>query len=449
VPLWHHFHAGHTIPPQVACALPSSIPNVTPGQTISEKILSTKSGVDARAGDVVICDFDYALGTDGSTPMAIDYFREMGGDRVVHPERIAFSLDHYAPPNSANSAGLHDRMRAFARDQHVPVFEMGEGIGLQLMVETGRCLPGGLVIGADSHSVMFGALNAFGTGIGSSDLAAAMISGQVWLRVPETTRVVLDGELQSSVFPKDIVLALTGQLGQEGANYHTLEFHGPVARAMTLEDRLVISNMSVEMGAKAGIFLADAQTDAYLRDRTTEAYTAVDPDPDARYAREVVIDVSQLAPQLARPHEPDDVVDIAIASGTPVDMVFIGTCTGGRARDFHQVLDVLVAGGGVAPGVMLVLTPASRDVLLELTRDGSLEQFTKMGAVITTPGCGACCGTTGVIPGNGMTVISTANRNFKSRMGNATASIYLASPAACAAAAVAGTITDPRVRSGA
>ena len=243
---------------------------MTSGKTISEKILSAKSGVDARAGDVVICAFDYVLGTDGSTPMAIDYFREMGGERVVHPERVAFSLDHYAPPNSAGSAGLHDRIRAFAKEQHIPVFEMGEGIGLQLMVETGRCLPGGLVIGADSHSVMFGAVNAFGTGIGSSDLAAAMISGQVWLRVPETMKVVLEGELLPDVYPKDIVLALTKQLGQEGANYHALEFHGPVARAMALEDRLVVSNMSVEMGAKAGIFMADANTDA-LSPRANDA----------------------------------------------------------------------------------------------------------------------------------------------------------------------------------
>lgn len=417
------------------------------GRTISEKILSAKSGVDARGGDVVICTPDYVLGTDGSTPMAIDYFHEMGGSRVAHPERVAFSLDHYAPPGSANSARLHARIRAFAHQKRIPVFEVGQGIGLQLFVETGRCLPGGLVVGADSHSVTFGALNAFGTGIGSSDLAAAMISGQVWLRVPETIKVMLEGELRSDVYPKDIALALTGQLGQEGANYQTLEFHGSAAAAMALEDRLVVSNMSVEMGAKAGIFLADAHTDDYLRSRTTAAYAPVDPDPDARYVREVVVDVSELEPQLARPHEPDDVVAVAAARGTPVDMVFIGTCTGGRVRDFHQVRDVLVAGGGVASGVMLVVTPASREVLLELTRDGTLEQLTRMGAVITTPGCGACCGTAGVIPGNGMTVMSTANRNFKARMGNATASIYLASPAACAATAVAGTITDPRAGS--
>jgi 3-isopropylmalate/(R)-2-methylmalate dehydratase large subunit len=416
------------------------------GKTISEKILSAKSGVDAYAGDVVICEFDFAMGTDASTPMAIDYFHDMGGDRVRDPERIAFSLDHYAPPSSAKIAGLHDRIRAFARTHGIHLWEMGEGIGLQLMLESGRCRPGGLVIGADSHSTTFGALNVFGTGIGSSDLAAAMISRQVWLRVPETTKVWLDGSLSDGVYAKDIVLALVGQLGQEGANYQTLEFLGPAAAAMSIEERMVLSNMSVEMGAKAGIFLADHRTGAYLRSRSAEAFVAVEPDRDARYAREIVLDVSTLDPQIARPHQPDDVVSLSAAAGTPVDMVFIGTCTGGRISDFHQVLGELEAGGGIAPGVMLVLTPASREVYLELTRDGTLEKLTRMGAVITTPGCGACCGTTGVIPGDGMTVVSTANRNFKARMGNATASIYLASPAACAAAAVTGAVTDPRVR---
>lgn len=414
------------------------------GKTISEKILSAKSGADVHAGDVVICAFDHALGTDGSTPMAIDYFRAMGGKRVPHPERIVFSLDHYAPPSSAKSAGLHDRIRAFASEQAIKVFDMGEGIGLQLMVETGRCVPGALVVGADSHCVTFGALNAFGTGIGSSDLAAAMLSGQVWLRVPGSTKVYLEGELSDGVYPKDIALALVGKLGQEGANYQTLEFHGAGAAALSLEDRLVLSNMSVEMGAKAGIFLADEHTEMYLHGRTTRVFEPVAPDPDAHYVREVTIDVSRLGPQLARPHEPDNVVALEAGRGTPVDMVFIGTCTGGRTRDIHQALKVLVAGGGVAPGVMLVVTPASREVLLELTRDGSLEQLARMGAIITTPGCGACCGTAGVIPGDGMTVVSTANRNFKARMANASASIYLASPAACAAAAVVGKIADPR-----
>ena len=416
------------------------------GKTVGEKILSARSGVDARAGDVVVCEIDFGLGTDASTPMAIDYFQAMGGTRVRHPERFAFSLDHYAPPASAKSAALHDRLRAFARTHGIPLWEVGEGIGLQLMVESGRCRPGGLVIGADSHSTTFGACNAFGTGIGSSDLAAAMIAGQVWLRVPETTKVWLDGALRPGVAAKDVILSLVGQLGQEGANYQALEFVGPGAESLTMDERLVLSNMSVEMGAKAGIFLADHATRAYLASRVVEPLTPIEPDPDARYAREIAIDLSALEPQIARPHEPDNVVALHETAGTRVDMVFVGTCTGGRVSDFHQVLAQVEDSGGIAPGVVLVLTPASREVYLELLRDGTLVTLTALGAVVTTPGCGACCGTSGMIPGDGMTVVSTANRNFKARMGNATASIYLASPASCGAAAATGMLTGPRVR---
>lgn len=415
------------------------------GKTISEKILSAKSGQDARAGDVVVCDVDYALGTDGSTPMAIDYFEAMGGTKIFDPDRIIFSLDHYAPAPNAKTAALHDRMRRFARHFGAVVHEVGEGIGLQLMVETGRCRPGGLVVGADSHAVMYGALNTFATGIGSSDLAAAMICGQVWLKVPESVRVDLQGELREGAAAKDAALELCRELGAEGATYQTIEFHGPGAAALELEDRLVLTNMAVEMGAKAGIFPADRKTFAYLADRTDEPYTPVEADADALYTRELVLDLSRLEPRVARPHRPDDVVEVEDVAGTPIHMVFLGTCTGGRVRDFHQAVAVLQAGGGVAPGVQLVVTPASREVFLELVRDGTLSTLADMGAVITTPGCGACCGTSGAIPGDGMNVLSTANRNFKARMGNATASIYLASPAACAAAAVTGRITDPRL----
>ena len=416
-----------------------------PGKTISEKILSAKSAVDARAGDVVICELDFALGTDAATPMAIDYFEAMGGTRVHHPERFAFSLDHYAPPSTAPSAALHDRVRAFARAHGIHLWEVGDGIGLQLMMETGRARPGALVVGADSHSTMFGALNAFGTGIGSSDLAAAMISGQVWLRVPETTKVWLEGSPPEGVFAKDIILALVGQLGQEGANYQTLEFLGPGASSLSIDERMVLSNMSVEMGAKAGIFAADTLT--FLSTRASERWTPAQPDADARYVRELTVDLTTLEPQVAHPHDPDNVTRLREADSVRVDMVFVGTCTGGRVSDFHQVLAGIEAGGGsIAPGVMLVLTPASRQAYLELTRDGTFEALMRMGAVITTPGCGACCGTSGVIPGDGMTVVSTANRNFKARMGNATASIYLASPASCAAAAATGMLRAPRVR---
>jgi len=411
-----------------------------PGKTISEKILSAKSGRDARAGDVVVCTVDCAMGNDGSTPMALDYFDAMGGETVFDPKRIVFALDHYSPPPSVKTTQLHQRMHDFAARHGIEVWEVGEGIGHQLMVESGRITPGALAVGADSHSVTYGALNAFATGVGSSDLAALMICGRVWLRVPESIRVTLRGSLRDGVLPKDIALALAGRLGADGAAYCALEFGGPGVATLELEDRLVLSNLSVEMGAKNGVFPADRHTAEYLG----KEFAPVDPDPDARYAREMELDLDRIAPQIALPHQVDRVVEIGEAAGTPVQMVYIGTCTGGRVRDFHQARDVIKAAGGIARGVQVVVTPASRRVLDELTRDGTLADFIGMGAVIVTPGCGSCCGTCGAIPGDGVNVISTANRNFKGRMGNSNASIYLASPAACAAAAVTGMITDPR-----
>jgi 3-isopropylmalate/(R)-2-methylmalate dehydratase large subunit len=413
-------------------------------QTISEKILSVKSGRCAKAGDVVVCQVDAALGTDGSTPMALDYFAAMGGCRVRDPERIAFALDHYAPAPSRHTAQLHQRMRDFAAAQGIALWDVGEGIGHQLMVESGRALPGGLAVGADSHAVTYGALNCFGTGIGSSDLAAIFLSGRIWLRVPDSIRVTLTGTLAPGVYPKDIALALAHELGAGGATYQALEFAGPGVAALDLEDRLVLSNLSVEMGAKNGIFPADERTLRYLDGRIQAPFEPVAADPGARYVREISIALGTLAPQIALPHQVDRVQPVGEAAGTPVQMVYLGTCTGGRARDFHQARDILKAAGGPAPGVQLVVTPASRAVLQTIAGDGTLADFIAMGAIIGIPGCGSCCGTCGAIPGDGVNVISTANRNFKGRMGNSDAAIFLASPASCAAAAVRGKIADPR-----
>jgi 3-isopropylmalate/(R)-2-methylmalate dehydratase large subunit len=409
-------------------------------RTISEKILSLKSDQDVRQGQVVVCQVDIVIGTDASTPMALDYFDAMGGQAVCRPQNIFFALDHYAPAPSQKVTELHRRMREFAIQHDIRVWEVGQGIGHQLIVESGRVTPGSLIVGADSHTVTCGALNSFATGIGSSDLAAVLISGRIWLRVPESIKVILTGQLAAGVFPKDIALALVLELGADGANYKAVEFDGPALSSLTLEDRLVLANFVVEMGAKNGIFPADDHTFDYLGAK----HDPVLADPGASYVREIVMDLDQLQPQIALPSRVDNVVNIRTAEGTPVGMVYLGTCTGGRVRDFHQALDVLKAGGGPAPGVQLVVTPASIRVMQELTSDGSLAEFLQMGAVVVTPGCGSCCGTCGAIPGDGMNVISTANRNFKGRMGNGNASIYLASPASCAAAAVHGHILDPR-----
>jgi 3-isopropylmalate/(R)-2-methylmalate dehydratase large subunit len=357
--------------------------------------------------------------------MALDYFAAMGGGRVNSPGRIAFALDHYAPPESAHAVQLHARIREFAENQGIRLWEAGDGIGHQLIIEHGLAAPGALVLGADSHAVTYGAMSAFATGIGSSDLAAILVTGEIWLRVPHTIRVTLTGRMPRGVYAKDVALALAGELGADGATYQALEFAG---EPLGLDDRLVLCNLSVEMGAKNAVFPCDAMA----------------PDADARYAREITIALDRLTPRVALPHRVDQVTGMEGAAGTPVQMVYLGTCTGGRVSDFHQALEVLRAGGGVAPGVQLVVTPASRTVLETLRADGSLAELEAFGAAIGTPGCGACCGTCGAIPGDGLNVISTANRNFKGRMGNPLASIYLASPASCAAAAVRGVIADPR-----
>ncbi len=414
------------------------------GKTISEKILSEKSGRDARAGDVLVCEVDYAMATDGSAPMAIDYFNQMGGTRVFDPDRIVFVMDHYSSLSHRNTTELQARMRAFATAHGVTIHDVGDGICHQLMVETGRTLPGGLLVGADSHSVTGGALNAFATGIGSSDLAATMICGRIWLKVPHTIKVLLTGRPGPGVYPKDIALALAGLIGADGATYQAIEFSGPASAELDLDGRLVLSNMSVEMGAKAGIFNADRKTIEYLRARTTAPFRPAEADADARYSRVITLDVSGLTPMIARPHKVDNVGGIDASIGTPIQMVFLGTCTGGRVQDFHQALRILETAGRIAPGVQLVVTPASREVEAELRRDGTLGRLAAMGAAILSPGCGSCCGTAGPIPADGANVVSTANRNFKARMGNGAASIYLASPAACAAAAATGFITDPR-----
>lgn len=412
-------------------------------RTISEKILARSSGAPARAGDIVICEVDAALGTDASTPMALDYFREMEGRSVRHPERIAFFRDHYAPPANRDTAAHHDRMRAFAAEHGIELRRVGDGISHQVATEEGMALPGRLVIGADSHTVMCGALNCFATGVGSSDLAAAMVTGQVWLRVPASIRVVLEGRLPPGSLPKDAVLTLLERLGEDGASYRTLEFAGPGVGELEMDGRLVLSNMAMEMGAKAGIFPADGVTADYLEDRAPASWEAVGPDPGCDYEREVVLDLSSVRPRVSVPHEPGNVVALDEVEGVPIQMVFVGTCTGGRATDVREVLRVVEAGGGLAPEVQLAVTPASREVHDRLADDGTLRRLSALGAVITTPGCGPCCGTSGPIPGDGMNVLSTQNRNFKARMGNDTASIYLASPAVCGAAAATARITDP------
>ncbi|WP_420992196.1 3-isopropylmalate dehydratase large subunit [Cupriavidus sp. 30B13] len=423
--------------------------DLSPGRTMAEKLLSRAAGRGVRAGDLAICAPHAAMGTDGSIPMALDYFRQMQpeGEPLpppAAPQRLVFALDHYGATSGARALALQEVARAYALAHGVGLFEVGEGIGHQLMLERGRVLPGTLAVGADSHAVSYGALNAFGSGIGSSDLAGILQCNQLWLKVPGSLRIRLHGALPAYASAKDLALAMARRIGAGGANYLALEFDGPGVAALDMDDRIVLANMSVEMGAKAGLFPFDERTAAWLSGRTRETFEPVAADPHAAYAGTLDFDLDAVVPQVALPHRVDDVMDLARAPATPVDMVYLGTCTGGRSKDYREALDVLRAGGGVAPGVRLIVTPASETVRAELADGGMLAEFEALGAEIHPPGCGACCGTCGSIPADGMRVISTANRNFKGRMGNRQSEIFLASPRACASAAVAGHLVDPR-----
>lgn len=426
-------------------------PAATRGQTLAEKLLSRAAGEAVYADDLAICAPHGAMGTDGSIPMALDYFRDMQPEGNLpppaFPERLVFALDHYGAPSGEQALRLQDRARSYARAHGLCVFEVGEGIGHQLMLERGRVLPGQLVVGADSHAVSYGALNAFGSGIGSSDLAGIFQCGQLWLKVPGTLRIWLTGALPAYASAKDVALTMARRLGVGGANYLALEFAGPGVAALDMDDRIVLANMSVEMGAKAGLFPFDECTADWLSANASvspDRYTPVSADADATYVDTLTFDLSAVAPQVALPHRVDNVVDLADAGDTRIDIVYLGTCTGGRVKDYREALAVLRARGGVAPGVRLIVTPASEPVRAEMERNGMLAEFVALGAELQPPGCGSCCGTCGSIPGDGQRVISTANRNFKGRMGNRHAQIFLASPLACATAAASGHLADPR-----
>lgn len=414
------------------------------GKTISEKILSAKSGKDARAGSIVVCAFDRLVATDGSMPMTIDFFNRMNGTKVFAPERVVVSLDHYSPPPNRETATLHQSIQRFSAATGVGVCAMGEGISHQLMIEAGSAAPGDLIIGADSHTVTCGALNAFATGVGSSDLAAAMITGKVWLRVPETIRIELSGTLQPCCDPKDVVLHLISILKLDGANYQSLEFTGPAVRDLTIDDRALLANMSVEMGAKAGLFEIDELAAGYLEERGVPIVAASASDDDAHFSRTISINLTNVEPLLALPHSVDNISNCETATGEEAHMIYIGTCSGGRGSDLRKAMSLIDAAGGFASGVQVFFTPASAATLVDVSRDGTLARFVAYGGIVQTAGCGSCCGTCGVIPGDGVNVVSTANRNFKGRMGNAETRIFLASPQTCAAAAITGRITDPR-----
>ncbi len=413
------------------------------GKTMAEKILENKAGFPVKAGDLVIAPVDRAMGQDGTTPLAIQSFEEMKGERVFDPEKIILVLDHNAPSPLESVSRLHDLMRNFSRKFGVRLMEVGEGVCHELMVSRGFVVPGDLVVGADSHTCTYGAIGAFSTGVGSTELAVVMLSGELWFKVPETIRLNLKGKLPGGVFSKDVILYLAGKLGADGATYQALEFHGPVIENLEVEERFTISNMAVEVGAKAGFMVPDEKAIKWVRERTNREFQPVFPDPDAPYSRVIDIDCSSLSPQVALPHQVDNVKPIEEVGEVPIQEAFLGTCTNGRLPDIEVAARIL-EGRKVHPEVRFIVAPASREIFLQAIKRGWVETIVLAGGVFVTPGCGPCVGTHQGVPGDGWNVISTANRNFKGRMGNAQSFIYLASPATVAASALEGKITDPR-----
>jgi 3-isopropylmalate/(R)-2-methylmalate dehydratase large subunit len=413
------------------------------GKTISEKILSAHSGKDARSGDIVIAELDFVMAQDGTAPLAIRSFEGMGGDGIAMAGKAAFCIDHSAPSPLRAISELHALMREFAGKYGLELNDVGEGVCHQVMLDKAHALPGSLVIGADSHTCTYGAVNAFATGVGSTDMAAGLLSGSLWFRVPETMKVTVSGSLAKGVFSKDIALMMVSDITADGATYMALEIGGDAISALGLDGRLTISNLAVEMGAKVGLMEVDEKTLAFFKSRTSDRFEPVSPDPDATYQEAREYDISNLGPQVARPHTVDNVCPVEEVEGTVIAQGLIGTCTNGRLEDLRAAAEV-VKGRKVARGVRMIVAPASREVMLNALREGLIEAFTEAGASVMCPGCASCVGTHQGIPGDGENVISTANRNFKGRMGNPEAFIYLASPATVAASCLKGEITDPR-----
>ena len=413
------------------------------GQTIIEKILSNKSGKNVTVGDIVVATVDYVMGQDGTSPLAINAYRAMEGKKLFDPARVALVIDHSSPSPLEAVSNLHTLMRNFARETGCKLYDVGEGVCHQLMLETGRIGPGSLVVGADSHTCTYGALNAFSTGVGSTDLAAALISGKMWFKVPETIKFVCNGKLPPGVYSKDLILFLIGQVTADGATYLSAEYTGEAIRAMSIEARFTVANMAIEMGAKAGLMEADEKTFDWVKRFGGSGFEAVAADADAVYARVLEYDVSALEPQLAKPHRVDNVAPLSELAGTPIHQAVIGTCTNGRLEDLRIAAEIL-KGRKVSPDVRFIIAPASREIYVQAMREGLLETLVLAGGAVVTPGCGPCVGTHNGVPSDGETVISTANRNFKGRMGNRNAEIYLGSPATVVASAITGKITDPR-----
>ena len=415
------------------------------GMTLTEKILARHAGRDAVSpGELILAKVDLALGNDVTSPIAIQAFRALGAEAVFDRERIALVPDHFTPNKDIKSAEQVKMMREFAREFGiVNYFEIGRmGIEHVLLPDEGLVVPGDLVIGADSHTCTYGALCAFSTGVGSTDLAAAMYSGEVWLKVPETLRIVLSGRPGKWVEGKDVILHIIGEIGVDGALYMSMEYAGDGIAHLPMAWRFTMTNMAIEAGAKNGIFPFDAATKAYSDGRAKKKYEVFKADSDARYAGEIKVDLSSLEPVVSFPHLPENTKRISEVGNVPIDQVVVGSCTNGRIEDLRSAASV-IKGRKVHDGVRMIILPATQEIYLQAMREGLMETFVTAGAAFSTPTCGPCLGGHMGVLAKGERAVSTTNRNFVGRMGHPESEVYLANPAVAAASAVLGRIGGP------
>jgi len=412
--------------------------------TLVEKIIATHCGRDrVSPGDLVSVRADLVLANDITAPLAIQEFRRIGVERVFDPNKIVMVPDHFVPNKDIASAEQAKTMRDFAREQGLIYFEVGEmGIEHVILPEKGLVLPGDVVIGADSHTCTYGALGAFATGMGSTDVAAAMATGEIWMKVPPTMKLVFHGRAGRWVSGKDLILYTIGRIGVDGARYSAIEFTGEAVDVLSMESRFTMSNMAIEAGAKAGIFRVDDVALNYVKSRAKRSYMVYEPDEDADYSQIIDFDASVIEPQVAFPHLPSNARPISTVGEVEIDQVVIGSCTNGRLEDLVTAAEVL-RGRKVSPRVRCIVIPGSREVYLELLRRGLIESLIESGAVVSTPTCGPCLGGHMGVLAAGERCVSTTNRNFVGRMGSKESEVYLANPAVAAASALAGRIAGP------
>ena len=416
------------------------------GMTMTQKILARCAGLDrVEAGQLIEGKLDLVLGNDITTPVAITEFDKAGLTSVFDRDRIAIVLDHYTPCKDIKAAQLCAAARNFAhRFQITHFYDVGQmGVEHALIPEKGLAAPGEVIIGADSHTCTYGALGAFSTGVGSTDMAAGMATGLAWFKVPSAIKVVLTGTFQPYVSGKDVILELIGRIGVDGALYRSLEFTGDGVAALDMDDRFTICNMAIEAGAKNGIFPVDQRTLDYLKGRVDRPFQAFEADSDAVYEQEVVIDLNTLEPTVALPHLPSNTQPVNQAAGTRIDQVVIGSCTNGRIKDLREAADIM-RGHKVADGVRCIVIPATQEIMLQAMAEGLIQTFIEAGAAVSTPTCGPCLGGHMGVLADDEVAVATTNRNFVGRMGPVSSKIILASPAVAAASALAGCVADPR-----